>query len=114
MFLPPNHQAAKLCSEASDDVQLMDASMKTLWDSLDEAAEVVSCPKINGLYRSAVWDDLCAELPGWLISLLVSCMTLSALLLLLVSSLLLLFSCFTSNRFDLADPPVVEFVVLSA
>ncbi len=78
-------QAAKWCTDASEDVHLMDTSMKNLWDSLDEAAEVVSCPKINGLYRSAVWDQLCAELPGWLIALLVSCMVLSTLLLLLVS-----------------------------
>lgn len=73
-------------------MQLMGTSMENLWDSLDDAAEVVSCPKINGLYRSAVWDDLCSELPGWLISLLVSCMTLSALLLLLVSCFFLTLS----------------------
>jgi len=85
-------QASKFCTDASEDVHLMGTSMKNLWDSLDEAAEVVSCPKINGLYRSAVWDQLCAELPGWLIALLVSCMVLIALLVscMVLSTLLLL------------------------
>lgn len=77
-------QASHTCHAAIDPVELMDTSMHTLWETLDEAGEVVSCQNINGLYRSAVWDELCSELPGVLLVLLVSCVLLSTMLLLLV------------------------------
>lgn len=65
-------------------MELLDSSLEELWDTLDEGAELVSCSNINGLYRSAVWDELCGELPKGLMVLLVSCILLSAVLVLLV------------------------------
>ncbi len=80
-----HQQASQLCSDAEDDIELMEQSLKEVWDTLNEGAELASCSAINGLYRSAVWDELCEELPKGLLALLVSCILLSALLLLLVS-----------------------------
>lgn len=51
---------------------------------LENAGELSSCENLNGLYQTAVYDELCTDLPRGLLGFWVSCSILTVLLLILV------------------------------
>lgn len=51
---------------------------------LEDAGELSSCENLNSLYQTAVYDELCSDMPRGLLGFWVSCSILTVLLLILV------------------------------
>ncbi len=73
------------CGELLAPVQSVEASLQSLWAVLENAGELSSCENLNTLYQTAVYDELCDDLPRGLLGFWVSCSILTVLLLVLVS-----------------------------
>lgn len=77
-------QLEDACSELAEPVQAVDNSLQNFWTILEDAGELSSCENLNGLYQTAVYDELCKDLPDGLLGFWVSCAFLTVLLLILV------------------------------
>ncbi|CAM9899295.1 unnamed protein product, partial [Ectocarpus fasciculatus] len=82
--VPTLFQLEDACSELAEPVQAVDNSLQNFWAILADAGELSSCENLNGLYQSAVYDELCKDLPEGLLGFWVSCVFLTVLLLILV------------------------------
>ncbi|CAN0314917.1 unnamed protein product [Ectocarpus sp. 6 AP-2014] len=82
--VPTLYQLEEACSDLAEPVQTLDNSLESFWTILEDAGELSSCENLNGLYQSAVYDELCKDLPEGLLGFWVSCAFLTVLLLILV------------------------------
>eukprot|EP00752_Nemacystus_decipiens_P005381 g4879.t1 len=77
-------QLADACDDLQAPVVEVNGALRSLWTVLEDAGELSSCENLNSLYQTAVYDELCTDVPKGLLGFWVSCSILTVLLLILV------------------------------
>eukprot|EP00903_Cladosiphon_okamuranus_P012954 g12093.t1 len=83
-MVPRLYELVDVCEDLQAPVEEVDGALRSLWTVLEEAGELSSCENLNSLYQTAVYDELCTDVPQGLLGFWVSCSILTVLLLILV------------------------------